>query len=55
MMKNSKKTIEVKCERTIPASPGEVFDAWLDPNSRTIFLDTTGGTPKMCEPANRRT
>lgn len=31
MMKNPKKTIEVKLERTIPASPNEVFDAWLDP------------------------
>src|SRR5690348_2190644 len=29
-MKNAK-TIEVKLERTIPAPPGEVFDAWLDP------------------------
>ena len=25
------KTIEVKLTRTIPASPDEVFDAWLDP------------------------
>jgi len=25
------KTIEVTIERTIPASPDEVFDAWLDP------------------------
>jgi uncharacterized protein YndB with AHSA1/START domain len=24
-------TIEVRVERTIPASPEEVFDAWLDP------------------------
>jgi len=30
-MKNSKKTLEFKFERTIPAPPGEVFDAWLDP------------------------
>src|ERR1700745_1396733 len=30
-MKNSKKTIEFKFERTIPASPDEVFDGWLDP------------------------
>ena len=30
-MKNSKKTIEVKVERTIPAPLGEVFDGWLDP------------------------
>jgi uncharacterized protein YndB with AHSA1/START domain len=25
------KTIDVKIERTIPASPGEVFDGWLNP------------------------
>ena len=31
MMKNSKKTLEFKFERTIPAPPGEVFDAWLNP------------------------
>ena len=30
-MSNSKKTIEVKVERTIPAPMGEVFDAWLNP------------------------
>src|SRR5260370_28285572 len=30
-MNEPKKTIEVKVERTIPASPGEAFDAWLDP------------------------
>jgi len=30
-MKNSKKTIEFKFERTIPASPDEVFDGWLNP------------------------
>jgi uncharacterized protein YndB with AHSA1/START domain len=30
-MKKSAKTIEIKVERTIPAPPGEVFDAWLDP------------------------
>jgi uncharacterized protein YndB with AHSA1/START domain len=30
-MKDSKKTIEVKVERTIPASPGELFDGWLNP------------------------
>jgi uncharacterized protein YndB with AHSA1/START domain len=30
-MKNSKKTIEIKVERTIPAPPGEVFDGWLNP------------------------
>jgi len=28
---NSAKTIEIKVERTIPAPPGEVFDAWLNP------------------------
>jgi uncharacterized protein YndB with AHSA1/START domain len=30
-MHEPKKNIEVKVERIIPASPGEVFDAWLDP------------------------
>jgi len=30
-MNTSAKTIEIKCERTIPAPPSEVFDAWLDP------------------------
>jgi uncharacterized protein YndB with AHSA1/START domain len=30
-MKKSKKTIEIKVERTIPAAPGEVFDGWLNP------------------------
>jgi uncharacterized protein YndB with AHSA1/START domain len=36
-MNNSKKTIEVKVERTIPAPVDEVFDAWLNP--------TVPGTP----------
>jgi uncharacterized protein YndB with AHSA1/START domain len=30
-MENSKKTLEFKFERTIPASPADVFDAWLNP------------------------
>jgi uncharacterized protein YndB with AHSA1/START domain len=30
-MKNSKKTLEVKVDRTIPAPPSEVFDGWLNP------------------------
>ena len=30
-MNKSMKTLEFKFERTIPAPPGEVFDAWLDP------------------------
>lgn len=30
-MRNSKKTLEFRFERTIPAPPGEVFDAWLNP------------------------
>ena len=36
-MSEAKKTIEVKVERTIPASPDEVFEAWLSPE--------TPGTP----------
>ena len=31
-MNKSTKTIEIKVERTIPAPPDEVFDAWLNPN-----------------------
>jgi uncharacterized protein YndB with AHSA1/START domain len=30
-MKAEMKTIEFEITRTIPASPGEVFDGWLDP------------------------
>src|SRR5437588_11089261 len=30
-MSKSTKTLEFKIERTIPAPPGEVFDAWLNP------------------------
>ncbi len=30
-MNKSGKTIEIKVERTIPAPPGEVFEAWLNP------------------------
>jgi uncharacterized protein YndB with AHSA1/START domain len=30
-MENSKKTLEFKFERTIPAPPSEVYDAWLNP------------------------
>jgi uncharacterized protein YndB with AHSA1/START domain len=30
-MKPAMKTIELELTRTIPASPNEVFDAWLDP------------------------
>ena len=31
MTKTSVENIEITCERTIPASPGGVFDVWLDP------------------------
>jgi len=31
-MKKSTKAIELKFERTIPASPNEVYDAWLNAN-----------------------
>jgi uncharacterized protein YndB with AHSA1/START domain len=37
MTTTATKTVEVKVERTIPAAPDEVFDAWLDP--------TIPGTP----------
>lgn len=30
-MKNFQKSIELRFERTIPAAPAEVFDAWLNP------------------------
>ena len=30
-MTTSTKTVDIKLERTIPGSPNEVFDAWLDP------------------------
>lgn len=32
-MTNSKKTLEFRLERTIPASPEELFDGWLDPKT----------------------
>ena len=35
-MNESRKTIEFKFERTIPASPDEVFDGWLDPKTPAI-------------------
>jgi len=31
MTTTSARAVEIKVERTIPAPPGEVFDAWLDP------------------------
>src|SRR5215469_10689226 len=31
MTTTSTQTVEIKIERTIPAPPSEVFDAWLDP------------------------
>jgi len=31
MTTTATKAVEIKLERTIPAPPGEVFDAWLDP------------------------
>jgi uncharacterized protein YndB with AHSA1/START domain len=37
MTTSDKKTIEIRVERTIPAPPAEVYDAWLDPE--------TPGTP----------
>lgn len=30
-MTTTANNIEIKLERTIPAAPGEAFDAWLDP------------------------
>jgi uncharacterized protein YndB with AHSA1/START domain len=37
MIATSVKTVEVTVERTIPAAPGEVFDAWLDPTVPGAF------------------
>ncbi|MGZ6235599.1 MAG: SRPBCC family protein [Vulcanimicrobiaceae bacterium] len=37
MMTTSTKTVEFTVERTIPATPGEVFDAWLDPTIPGAF------------------
>jgi uncharacterized protein YndB with AHSA1/START domain len=37
MMTTSAKTVEITVERTIPATPGEVFDAWLDPTIPGAF------------------
>ena len=52
MTPSSTKAVEIKLERTIPAPPGEVFDAWLDPripgtlwheNQKLIFDPTVDG------------
>ena len=52
MTPSSRKAIEIELERTIPAPPGEVFDAWLDPripgtlwheNQKLIFAPTVDG------------
>jgi len=42
---NDAKTIEVRIERTIPASPGEAFDGWLNPKipGRQAAPGRTGG------------
>lgn len=32
-MKRTKQTLELKFERTLPTTPGEAFDAWLDPKA----------------------
>ena len=39
------KTIEVAVERTIPTSPGEAFDAWLNPTVDGFFHWAIKGTP----------
>ena len=43
-MNESKKTIEIKVERTIPAPLAEVFDAWLNPK----ILALPGMRPTNC-------
>jgi len=52
MTPSSTKAVEIKLDRTIPAPPGEVFDAWLDPripgtlwheNEKLIFDPTIDG------------
>ena len=44
-MKPEMKTIELELTRTIPASPIEVFDGWLDPKSPgTPWSEAAEGT-----------
>jgi uncharacterized protein YndB with AHSA1/START domain len=37
MMTTLAETVEISVERTIPATPAEVFDAWLDPTVPGAF------------------
>lgn len=38
------KTMDIKLDRTIPAPPAEVFDAWLDPN---VPVNPFSGSKKL--------
>ncbi len=46
-MKKNTKTIEFKFERKIPASPGEVFDGWLNPKIPSNPWDKLRLNPKV--------
>jgi uncharacterized protein YndB with AHSA1/START domain len=59
----STKTVEIKVERTIPAPPAEVFDAWLDPkvpgtlwheHAKLIFDPKVDGLWYLLSLAHRR-
>jgi len=62
MTTTSASTVEIRAERAIPAPPGEVFDAWLDPkvpgtlwheHDKLIFNPTVDGLWYLLSLAHR--